>query len=65
MLLSGLYSPPDLCTCSTALLCSYWLQVRVYVEAGYQPLPLIVTGGPCTGKTVLLAHCTQQVGGVN
>uniref|UniRef100_A0A8C2X3Y4 NACHT domain-containing protein n=1 Tax=Cyclopterus lumpus TaxID=8103 RepID=A0A8C2X3Y4_CYCLU len=23
--------------------------------------PLVVTGGPCTGKTVLLAHCAQQI----
>lgn len=29
----------------------------------YHHFPLVVTGGPCTGKTVLLAHCTQQVGG--
>ncbi|XP_030600712.1 NACHT and WD repeat domain-containing protein 2 [Archocentrus centrarchus] len=36
-------------------------KVRVYVETRYQQFPLIVTGGPCTGKTVLLAHCTQQM----
>uniref|UniRef100_A0A3P9C9U8 NWD1/2-like winged helix-turn-helix domain-containing protein n=1 Tax=Maylandia zebra TaxID=106582 RepID=A0A3P9C9U8_9CICH len=44
-------------------LCSYWLQVRAYVKQRYHQFPLVVTGGPCTGKTVLLAHCTQQVGG--
>lgn len=26
--------------------------------------PLVVTGGPCTGKAVLLAHCAQQVCGL-
>uniref|UniRef100_A0A3B3V233 Uncharacterized protein n=1 Tax=Poecilia latipinna TaxID=48699 RepID=A0A3B3V233_9TELE len=25
--------------------------------------PLVVSGGPCTGKTVLVAHCAEQVSG--
>ncbi|XP_034721604.1 NACHT and WD repeat domain-containing protein 2 isoform X2 [Etheostoma cragini] len=36
-------------------------QVRAYVEQREQLVPLVVTGGPCTGKTVLLAHCAQQI----
>ncbi|XP_032367615.1 NACHT and WD repeat domain-containing protein 2 [Etheostoma spectabile] len=36
-------------------------QVRNYVEQSEQQRPLVVTGGPCTGKTVLLAHCAQQI----
>ncbi|XP_078102441.1 NACHT and WD repeat domain-containing protein 2 isoform X1 [Sander vitreus] len=36
-------------------------QVRAYVEQSEQQCPLVVTGGPCSGKTVLLAHCAQQV----
>uniref|UniRef100_I3JBV3 NWD1/2-like winged helix-turn-helix domain-containing protein n=1 Tax=Oreochromis niloticus TaxID=8128 RepID=I3JBV3_ORENI len=35
----------------------------IYAPQRYHQFPLVVTGGPCTGKTVLLAHCTQQVGG--
>ncbi|XP_070686008.1 NACHT and WD repeat domain-containing protein 2-like [Pempheris klunzingeri] len=36
-------------------------KVRAYVEQSEQQCPLVVTGGPCTGKTVLLAHCAQQI----
>ncbi|KAM8903192.1 NACHT and WD repeat domain-containing protein 2 isoform 2-T2 [Spinachia spinachia] len=36
-------------------------EVRAFVEQGGQQRPLVVTGGPCTGKTVLLAHCAQQM----
>ncbi|XP_042342285.1 NACHT and WD repeat domain-containing protein 2 [Plectropomus leopardus] len=36
-------------------------KVRAYVEQREQQSPLVVTGGPCTGKTVLLAHCAQQI----
>ncbi|XP_037631753.1 NACHT and WD repeat domain-containing protein 2-like isoform X1 [Sebastes umbrosus] len=36
-------------------------KVRAYVEQSKQQRPLVVTGGPCTGKTVLLAHCAQQI----
>lgn len=36
-------------------------KVRAYVEQRGQQCPLVVMGGPCTGKTVLLAHCTQQI----
>ncbi|XP_008284935.1 leucine-rich repeat and WD repeat-containing protein KIAA1239 [Stegastes partitus] len=36
-------------------------KVRAYVEQRDQQRPLVVMGGPCTGKTVLLAHCTQQI----
>ncbi|KAM9318052.1 NACHT and WD repeat domain-containing protein 2 isoform 1-T2 [Pholidichthys leucotaenia] len=35
--------------------------IKAYVEQTDQQLPLLVTGGPCIGKTVLLAHCTQQI----
>ncbi|XP_028321589.1 NACHT and WD repeat domain-containing protein 2 isoform X2 [Gouania willdenowi] len=36
-------------------------QVRTYMEQRDLHLPLLITGGPCTGKTVLLAHCSQQI----
>ncbi|XP_033486657.2 NACHT and WD repeat domain-containing protein 2 isoform X2 [Epinephelus lanceolatus] len=36
-------------------------EVRAYVEQSEQQCPLVVNGGPCTGKTVLLAHCAQQI----
>ncbi|KAK2847136.1 hypothetical protein Q5P01_010135 [Channa striata] len=36
-------------------------KVRAYVEHRDQQCPLVVTGGPCTGKKVLLAHCAQQI----
>ncbi|XP_038548605.1 NACHT and WD repeat domain-containing protein 2 isoform X1 [Micropterus salmoides] len=36
-------------------------EVRAYVEKCEQQCPLVVTGGPCTGKAVLLAHCAQQI----
>ncbi|XP_023254492.1 NACHT and WD repeat domain-containing protein 2-like [Seriola lalandi dorsalis] len=36
-------------------------EIRAYVEQSDQHCPLVVTGGPCTGKTVLLAHCAQQM----
>ncbi|XP_054457796.1 NACHT and WD repeat domain-containing protein 2 [Anoplopoma fimbria] len=36
-------------------------KVRSFVEQSGQQCPLVVRGGPCTGKTVLLAHCAQQM----
>ncbi|XP_070762150.1 NACHT and WD repeat domain-containing protein 2-like, partial [Enoplosus armatus] len=36
-------------------------KVRAYVEQREPQRPLVVTGGPCTGKAVLLAHCAQQI----
>ncbi|XP_074535636.1 NACHT and WD repeat domain-containing protein 2 [Halichoeres trimaculatus] len=36
-------------------------KVRVYVKESKPQRPLVVTGGPCTGKTVLLAHCAQNM----
>ncbi|XP_071353048.1 NACHT and WD repeat domain-containing protein 2 isoform X2 [Trachinotus anak] len=36
-------------------------EIRAYVEQSGQHCPLVVTGGPCAGKTVLLAHCAQQM----
>ncbi|XP_037315873.2 NACHT and WD repeat domain-containing protein 2-like [Pungitius pungitius] len=36
-------------------------KVRAFVEQSGQQRPLVVTGGPCTGKTVLLAHCARQM----
>ena len=38
-------------------------EVRSYLEQRDTQHPLVVVGGPCTGKTVLLAHCAQQVDG--
>ncbi|KAF7662148.1 hypothetical protein LDENG_00243790 [Lucifuga dentata] len=37
------------------------MEVRAYVEEIDQQCPLVVTGGPCTGKSVLLAHCAKQI----
>uniref|UniRef100_A0A4W5QW13 NACHT domain-containing protein n=1 Tax=Hucho hucho TaxID=62062 RepID=A0A4W5QW13_9TELE len=39
-------------------------ELRSYLEQRDTQHPLVVVGGPCTGKTVLLAHCAQQVDGV-
>ncbi|XP_041653970.1 NACHT and WD repeat domain-containing protein 2-like [Cheilinus undulatus] len=36
-------------------------QIRAYVEQSEQQCPLVVMGGPCTGKTVLLAHCALKI----
>nr|XP_046244792.1 NACHT and WD repeat domain-containing protein 2-like isoform X2 [Scatophagus argus] len=36
-------------------------KVRAYVEQSEHQHLLVVTGGPCTGKAVLLAHCAQQI----
>ncbi|KAM9359086.1 NACHT and WD repeat domain-containing protein 2 [Symphorus nematophorus] len=36
-------------------------KVRTYVQQSEQQHPLVVTGGPCTGKAVLVAHCSQQI----
>ncbi|XP_077398286.1 NACHT and WD repeat domain-containing protein 2 isoform X2 [Festucalex cinctus] len=36
-------------------------EVRAYVQQSDQQRPLVLTGGPCAGKTVLLAHCAQQM----
>ncbi|XP_055370184.1 LOW QUALITY PROTEIN: NACHT and WD repeat domain-containing protein 2 [Betta splendens] len=35
--------------------------VRTYVQQSDKQCPLVVSGGPCTGKTVLLAHCVHQI----
>uniref|UniRef100_A0A8C6U5P6 Uncharacterized protein n=1 Tax=Neogobius melanostomus TaxID=47308 RepID=A0A8C6U5P6_9GOBI len=35
-------------------------EIRKYVQSEHWR-PLLITGGPCTGKTVLIAHCSQQV----
>uniref|UniRef100_A0A3Q2NV95 NWD1/2-like winged helix-turn-helix domain-containing protein n=1 Tax=Fundulus heteroclitus TaxID=8078 RepID=A0A3Q2NV95_FUNHE len=40
-------------------------QIRDYVKQKYQQRPLVLTGGPCTGKTVLVARCAEQVSGQN
>ncbi|XP_055003997.1 NACHT and WD repeat domain-containing protein 2 isoform X2 [Boleophthalmus pectinirostris] len=34
--------------------------IRNFVQ-NEQWRPLVITGGPCTGKTVLLAHCSEQI----
>ncbi|XP_077423035.1 NACHT and WD repeat domain-containing protein 2 [Vanacampus margaritifer] len=36
-------------------------EVRAYVQQSDHQRPLVLTGGPCAGKTVLLAHCAQQM----
>uniref|UniRef100_A0A3P9L417 Nephrocystin 3-like N-terminal domain-containing protein n=1 Tax=Oryzias latipes TaxID=8090 RepID=A0A3P9L417_ORYLA len=36
-------------------------KVRAYVQQKDQHCPLVVVGGPCTGKKVLLAHCAHQL----
>ncbi|KAJ0022159.1 hypothetical protein NQD34_009649 [Periophthalmus magnuspinnatus] len=36
------------------------LQIQNYVQ-NEQWRPLVITGDPCTGKTVLLAHCSKQI----
>ncbi|XP_034024631.1 NACHT and WD repeat domain-containing protein 2-like [Thalassophryne amazonica] len=36
-------------------------KVRAYVQHKDKHCPLVVTGGPCRGKTVLLARCSQQM----
>ncbi|XP_069391004.1 NACHT and WD repeat domain-containing protein 2-like [Paralichthys olivaceus] len=36
-------------------------EIRAYVKQSDQQCPLVVLGGPCTGKTVLLAHSAQQM----
>ncbi|XP_021170406.2 LOW QUALITY PROTEIN: NACHT and WD repeat domain-containing protein 2 [Fundulus heteroclitus] len=36
-------------------------KIRDYVKQKYQQRPLVLTGGPCTGKTVLVAHCAEQI----
>ncbi|XP_058885610.1 NACHT and WD repeat domain-containing protein 2-like [Acipenser ruthenus] len=36
-------------------------KVKNYLSQKETKYPLIVSGGPCTGKTVFLAHCAKQV----
>lgn len=36
-------------------------EIKIYLLERDKQRPLVVGGGPCTGKTVLLAHCCQQV----
>ncbi|CAL8335111.1 unnamed protein product [Boreogadus saida] len=36
-------------------------EIKTYLVERAKQRPLVVGGGPCTGKTVLLAHCCQQV----
>uniref|UniRef100_A0A087XAM0 NACHT domain-containing protein n=1 Tax=Poecilia formosa TaxID=48698 RepID=A0A087XAM0_POEFO len=35
--------------------------ISAYVKGMDQQRPLVVSGGPCTGKTVLVAHCAEQI----
>uniref|UniRef100_A0A672Z567 NWD1/2-like winged helix-turn-helix domain-containing protein n=1 Tax=Sphaeramia orbicularis TaxID=375764 RepID=A0A672Z567_9TELE len=35
-------------------------EVKAYVLQRDQQCPLVLTGGTCTGKTVLMAHCARQ-----
>ncbi|KAI3354346.1 hypothetical protein L3Q82_018869, partial [Scortum barcoo] len=36
-------------------------EIRAFVAQSEQQHLLVVTGGPCTGKKVLLAHCARQI----
>ncbi|KAK0142593.1 NACHT and WD repeat domain-containing protein 2 [Merluccius polli] len=36
-------------------------EIKTYLLEEEKLCPLVVGGGPCTGKTVLVAHCCQQV----
>ncbi|XP_029374239.1 NACHT and WD repeat domain-containing protein 2 [Echeneis naucrates] len=36
-------------------------EIRAYVRDRDKHCLLLVTGGPCTGKSVLLAHCARQI----
>ncbi|MED6272818.1 hypothetical protein CHARACLAT_000649 [Characodon lateralis] len=36
-------------------------KIRAYVKQIDQQRPLVLTGGPCKGKTVLVAHCAEQI----
>ncbi|XP_061537367.1 NACHT and WD repeat domain-containing protein 2-like isoform X2 [Phycodurus eques] len=36
-------------------------EIRAYVQQSDQRRPLVLTGGPCAGKRVLLAHCAHQM----
>ncbi|KAM7413227.1 hypothetical protein PAMA_020549 [Pampus argenteus] len=36
-------------------------EIKAHVEQRHHQRPLVVTGGPCAGKTVLLAHCAQKI----
>ncbi|KAM4627527.1 NACHT and WD repeat domain-containing protein 2 [Polymixia lowei] len=36
-------------------------EVWAYVAQRDRQCPLVVAGGPCTGKTVLVAHCARQM----
>ncbi|KAL0973474.1 hypothetical protein UPYG_G00204420 [Umbra pygmaea] len=36
-------------------------EVKAYLKQKDTQVPLVIGGGTCTGKTVLLAHCAQQV----
>ncbi|KAJ8368036.1 hypothetical protein SKAU_G00080640 [Synaphobranchus kaupii] len=41
--------------------CEEVQHVKAYLQQKETEYPLILYGGPCTGKTVLLAHCASQV----
>ncbi|XP_036393494.1 NACHT and WD repeat domain-containing protein 2 [Megalops cyprinoides] len=54
----------DLCQIYSSLYrieCAEVEHVKAYLQEKDTKYPLILIGGPCTGKTVLLAHCAQQV----
>uniref|UniRef100_A0A8C4RIQ1 NACHT and WD repeat domain containing 2 n=1 Tax=Erpetoichthys calabaricus TaxID=27687 RepID=A0A8C4RIQ1_ERPCA len=43
------------------LQCKESEQVKAYLSQPDSKYPLVVCGGPCSGKTVFLAHCAKQV----
>ncbi|XP_015197131.2 NACHT and WD repeat domain-containing protein 2 isoform X1 [Lepisosteus oculatus] len=55
----------DLCDIYSSLYrleCAEVENIKSYFVQKETKYPLVVSGGPCTGKTVLLAHCAKQVG---
>lgn len=36
-------------------------KVKAYLEQNNPKYPLVLIGGPCSGKTLLMAHCASQV----
>ncbi|XP_048120854.1 NACHT and WD repeat domain-containing protein 2-like isoform X1 [Alosa alosa] len=63
---------PDDATSQQANLCHIYSQlfrierveaqpIKAYLEQNYPKHPLVLIGGPCSGKTVLMAHCASQV----
>ncbi|XP_066556173.1 NACHT and WD repeat domain-containing protein 2 [Amia ocellicauda] len=62
-LTEGILQQADLCSIYSHLYriqCAEVEQIKTYLTQKETKYPLIVSGGPCTGKTVFLAHCAKQ-----